>query len=361
MSRPNEAPSPGPLNIAVCAPQVPLVSGGAEEHVQSMCRELEKRGHRVSLVTMPYKWYPRRQLLRSMDMWELADLSESDGRSIDLLISTKFPSYFVRHPRHVLWLIHQYRQAYDLYGSPHSEFSPARWRDRRFRSRFIARDSAALARIPRRFTNAGNTRDRLLRFNGLHSQVLYHPPRLAEQLSCRRYGDFILSVGRLDRLKRVDLLLSALAGTEDKTLKAVITGRGPEEENLKNLAVQLGIASRVEFTGYVDDQRLIDLYADCLAVWFAPLDEDYGYITLEAFYSCKPVLTARDSGGPLEFVRHGHNGYILTPGDSAQAAVSLDRLRENPEKAAELGRNGRESVRDISWDQAIPRLLEENE
>lgn len=356
MTSPVDAVAPNPLCIAVCAPQVPFVSGGAEEHVQCLCQELRRRGHRVELVTMPYRWYPRRQLLRSVAMWELADLSEADGRRIDLVISTKFPSYFARHPRHVLWLIHQYRQLYDLYGGPHSEFSPRRWRDRLFRRRFVRRDSAALAAIPVRFTNSANTRDRLQRYNGVGAEALYHPPRLAPRLHCRKFGDFILSVGRLDPLKRVDLLLRALA-LAGGGVRAVIAGAGPQEESLRRLASDLGLCDRVEFAGFVSDEQLIDLYADCLAVWFAPVDEDYGYVTLEAFGAGKAVLTCADSGGPLEFVRDGENGFVLAPGDHAAAARCLERLAGDHELAGRLGRSGREAVRDISWERVIDRLL----
>lgn len=355
-AEPSIAPS-APLTVAVCAPQVPFVSGGAEEHVQGLCRELARRGHRVELVTMPYKWYPRRQLLRSMDMWERADLRESDGRKIDLVISTKFPSYFVHHPRHVLWLIHQYRQAYDLYGTPYSDLSPAGFRGRFFRGRFVRRDTAALARIPVRFTNSANTRARLLRFNGLGAEALYHPSRLAASLHCRNYGGFILSAGRLDPLKRVDHLLQAMA-LADRGLRAVIAGSGPEEARLKRLAADLGLSARVEFVGRVSDERLVDLYADCLAVWFAPIDEDYGYITLEAFGAGKPVLTCSDSGGPLEFVVAGTSGFVLPPGDHAAAAGCLDFLFRRPEEAERLGRAGHEAIRGISWERAVSRLLE---
>jgi hypothetical protein len=151
------------LTIAVCAPQVPFVRGGAEEHADSLCRELRARGHRAELVTLPYKWYPRTQLWRSMKMWELADLSEANGLKIDLVIATKFPSYFVRHSRQVLWLIHQYRQLYDLYGTAYSDHSPDRWRDRRLHRRFAAHTAApaCLLGVSRR-----TTRERC-RYNGL--------------------------------------------------------------------------------------------------------------------------------------------------------------------------------------------------
>jgi glycosyltransferase involved in cell wall biosynthesis len=350
-------PSTAPLTVAVCAPQVPFVSGGAEEFVRGLGAELMRRGHRVELVTMPYRWYPRRQLLRSMRMWELADLRESDGRRVDLVVSTKFPSYFVRHPRHVLWLTHQYRQAYDLYGTPYSDLSPSGLRGRLFRSRLVRRDTAALAGIPVRFTISANTSDRLRRFNGLEAEPLYHPSRLAPVLHCRGYGDFILSVGRLDPLKRVDRLLQALARA-GKGLRAVIAGSGPAEEELRRLAADLGVSSRVEFAGRVSDERLVELYAGCLAVWYAPVDEDYGYVTLEAFGAAKPVLTCSDSGGTLEFVQDGRSGCVLPPDNPAAAGRCLDLLRQRPGEAERLGRAGQEAVRGITWEHAVSRLLE---
>lgn len=350
-------PSAASLTVAVCAPQVPFVTGGAEEFVRGLAAELARRGHRVELVTMPYRWYPRRQLLRSMRMWELADLRESDGRRVDLVVSTKFPSYFVRHPRHVLWLTHQYRQAYDLYGTPYSDLSPSGLRGRLFRGRFVRRDTAALSGIPVRFTISANTSDRLRRYNGIRSEPLYHPSRLAAALRCRGYGDFVLSVGRLDPLKRVDRLLQALARA-GKGLRAVIAGSGPAEEELRCLAADLGVSSRVEFTGRVSDERLVELYAGCLAVWYAPIDEDYGYVTLEAFGAAKPVLTCSDSGGTLEFVQDGRSGFVLPPDDPAVAGRCLDLLRQRPGEAERLGLAGQEAVRGITWEHAVSRLLE---
>jgi glycosyltransferase involved in cell wall biosynthesis len=345
------------LTIAVCAPQVPFVSGGAEEQAASLCRELRARGHRVELVTLPYKWYPPHQLWHSMKMWEMADLSEANGSRIDLVIATKFPSYFVRHRRQVLWLTHQYRQLYDLYGTPFSDQSPRRWRDRRLRRKFVARDTAALARYTRRFTISNNTRDRMFQYNGLASETLYHPPKLAERLRCLEFGDYILSVGRLDSLKRTDGLIRALART-GSAARAVIVGTGPEENKLRQLTHELGLTSRVEFAGYVDDDRLVDLYGRCLGVYFAPVDEDYGYVTLEAFLAAKPVVTYGDSGGPMEFVVHEQNGYVLPPEDWTAAAFCIDRLFRDRELCRSLGAAGRAAVSGITWDHVITRLLE---
>ena len=109
--------------IVVCATQVPFLDGGAEAHTRGLVEQLRRRGHRAEQVTLPFKWYPPREILAHAAAWRLIDLSESGGEPIDLVIASRFPSYFVRHPRKVTWLIHQYRPAYDLCGTDFSEFT----------------------------------------------------------------------------------------------------------------------------------------------------------------------------------------------------------------------------------------------
>ncbi len=342
--------------IAVCAAQVPFFRGGAEAHVRGLVDNLRARGFEVELINIPYKWYPHEQLIKSIEIWEMLDLSESNGKPIDLVIATKFPSYFVRHPHKVLWLIHQYRQIYDLFGTEFSEFDPSDEAHRTFRKNLIDRDSQVLKSYKKIFTNAGNTAARLKKYNGIPAQALYHPPPLAGRYYTQGYEGFILSVGRLDKLKRVDFLLRALSSSRpDMTCK--IVGTGPEEMPLKVLAEKLRLEKRVEFLGYVPDDRLLQLYADCSVVYFAPLDEDYGYITLEAFLSRKPVITAEDSGGPLEFTEERKNGRVLVSLEAEILGPALEELAMDKDICRAWGDSGYDKVKDIGWDQAIRTLL----
>src|SRR4051794_41764941 len=102
------------MRIAVCLPQVPFIRGGAEILSERLVSELRERGHQAELVTVPFKWYPGERVLTQAFLWRLLDLEEADGRRIELVIATKFPSYVVRHPNKVVWLVHQFRQAYEL-------------------------------------------------------------------------------------------------------------------------------------------------------------------------------------------------------------------------------------------------------
>ena len=351
MDRPSE-----PKTIAVCAAQVPFFKGGAEAHVDGLIRELKKRGYEVELINIPYKWYPHDQLLRSIDIWRMLDLNESNGKKIDMVITTKFPSYFAHHPNKVLWLIHQYRQIYDLFETPYSGFDPSSSRDRKRREGLIKMDDRVLRSYKRIYTNSANTAARLKKYNDIESTPLYHPPQLAGRFHSKDFEGYILSAGRLDSLKRVDLLIKSLPYCPAE-VKCKIVGTGPESDRLQSLANNLGVAERVEFLGFVSDKDLLDLYARCSAVFFCPLDEDYGYITLEAFLSRKPVITCFDSGGPLEFVRDGVNGIVLDTHEEKQIGKIVGELVKDRERCAEFGLEGYKTVEGIQWDHVIQTLL----
>src|SRR4051812_5654738 len=247
-----------PLRILVCEAQVPFVHGGAEVHVRELVRELRERGHQAELVSVPFKWYPKDEILPHAAAWRLLDLSESNGQPVDLVIASKFPTYFVRHPRKVAWLIHQYRAAYELCGTEYSDFSHTE-RDVALRDRLIALDTEMLGECRAIYANARNTAQRLLKYNGLHAEALYHPPRLASRIKPGPYGDYLLSVGRIESVKRVELLVRAMAAV-DAGLRLVVAGDGTQRANVERIAEQSGVADRVTFLGTIADETLLDLY-----------------------------------------------------------------------------------------------------
>jgi glycosyltransferase involved in cell wall biosynthesis len=340
--------------VLVCEAQVPFVHGGAEIHVRELMRELVARGYQAELVSVPFKWYPKEEILPHAAAWRLLDLSESNGRPIDLVIASKFPTYFVRHPRKVAWLIHQYRAAYELCGTVYSDFGHNE-RDVGLRDTLIRLDTETLGECRRVFANAANTASRVQKYNGVAAEALYHPPRLAGRLAAGAYDDYVLSVGRLESVKRVDLLVKAMARV-DKPIRLVVAGDGTQRANVERAAHQAGTAERVEFLGTVDDERLLALYRDALAVLYPPYDEDFGYVTLEAFLARKPVVTATDSGGPNEFVVDGVNGFVRTPEPDA-FAEAVNALATDRRRAASMGDAGYDRARTITWDGVIEKLV----
>jgi len=345
---------PPSRTVLVCEAQVPFVHGGAELHVRGLVAELTRRGYRAELVSVPFKWYPKDELLTHAAAWRMVDLSESNGERIDTVIATKFPTYFVRHPNKITWLFHQYRAIYDLCGTPYSEFDHTEG-DVRLRDRLIALDNDVLAESKRLFTNARNTAARLARYNGITAEPLYHPPPLAGGLKPGPLGDYVLSVGRLEANKRVDLIVRALAHV-DRRVRLIVVGEGPLRAQLEEIAAQSGVADRVTWAGRTDRQQLIELYAGALGVVFPPFDEDYGYVTLEAFLARKPVVTTTDAGGPLEFVEDAVTGCVVDPIPEAIGAA-IARLAADRRTAQSLGDAGYDRVRSISWDGVVDRLM----
>ena len=333
---------------------MPFVTGGAELHVRSLIDVLRQRGYDVDLVALPFRSQPKEELLAQAAAWRLLDLSSSNGQPVDLLIATRFPTYFARHPRKVAWVIHQHRAAYELAGTPYSDFEHTE-ADVGLRRKLFELDARMLGECRHVFANSNNTARRLQTFNGVPAEGLYHPPPLADRLRQGPYGDYVLVVGRIESVKRVDLAIAAMAHVAPP-LKLIIAGDGSQRAAAERVVSDHGLRDRVVFAGAVGGDELITLYAGALAVVYAPFDEDYGYVTLEAFLSSKPVITASDSGGTLEFVVNDQNGFVCAP-EPAAIGAALTRLAADRTLAAKLGQAGLARARQITWDGVVERLL----
>ncbi|HKF44000.1 MAG TPA: glycosyltransferase family 4 protein [Thermoanaerobaculia bacterium] len=339
--------------VLVLAVQSPFSEGGAERHVRRLTEELSRRGAEADLLTIPLIERERFDLVRSALAWRGLNLSEIAGRSVDAVIATRFPSYAARHDNKIVWLIHQYRQAYDQFGTSYSDFTSSA-EDRRTREAIAEIDRVGLSEARRVFANSANVAARLRKYNGISSEPLYHPPPLVGRYRTGAAGDYALAVGRLDAWKRPELPVAALAYAPAARL--VLVGRGPEEERLMRLARESGVADRVEFRPRVDEEALIDLYAKARLVLVTAADEDLGYVPLEAFLSGKAVLTTDDAGGPLEFVRDGETGFVVPPTPEAMGAA-LRVAWEKPETLALLGERGRREAERLNWDDVVSTLL----
>jgi glycosyltransferase involved in cell wall biosynthesis len=340
--------------VVVCEAQVPFVRGGAEFMVRETVRAFREHGYETELVSLPFKWYPKEEILAHAAAWRLLDLSSSNGRPIDLLVGTKFPTYFARHPNKVTWLMHQYRAAYELCGTVYSDFAHVE-QDVGLRQRLMELDRAMLGEARGVFAISRNVADRLRAHNGMEAEPLYHPPRLAGRLAPGVFGDYVLTVARIESVKRVDLVVRAMAHVRPP-LRLVVVGEGTQRMVAERAAEAGGVADRVAFVGSVDDDQILELYAGALAVLYAPFDEDFGYVTLEAFLSGKPVVTTSDAGGPLEFVAHDANGFVTSP-DPEALAEAVNRLARDRARAASLGDAGLQLARGITWDGVVDRLV----
>jgi glycosyltransferase involved in cell wall biosynthesis len=342
--------------VLIAAVQAPFVVGGAEILVSELRQNLDRRGFRVDVVNVPFKWYPASEIVRQALSWRLLDLTESNGVPVDLVIPTKFPSYLVRHPRKVAWLFHQHREAYDLFGTPYASITDSP-EDQQVRQAIHTMDGSALSECRAVYTISQNVANRLRRYNDLPGTALYPPPHSLGKYRNDGYGDYLLYAGRLDRLKRLDLAIDAMKRVKSGA-RLKIAGSGPLEPELRKQIEGLGVGDRVELLGFVSSEDLVALYARSRAALYVPLNEDYGYVTVEAFFSKKPVITTSDAGGPLEFVSADTTGLVSAPEPGA-LADAIDRLWGLPEgRLAEMGDAAQARVADISWDAVIDRLTE---
>ncbi len=342
--------------ILVVTSSAPFVRGGhmviAEETVQA----LRRAGHEAEIFETPTNRFGRQ--FDAYEATRLTDVSEgADGRAIDQIITMRYPAYALRHPRHVCWLTHTMREYYDLFDSIMQGFGRKGRLKERVRRYFIHRLDRRLLtlNVSKLFTISQTVTDRLEHFLGVPSMVL-HPPAPARNYRCETYEPYVFAVSRLHPLKRMDLLIEAMASMKDRSLRAVIAGFGEDEPRLRALIRERGLESRVELVGPLSEEAKLEHYARCRAVYFAPKNEDYGFVTLEAMSSGKAVLTATDSGGPTEQVEPNTTGWILKPEAAAFADV-LDQLAGDQALAERMGRNGLAYAARHTWDAVVPRLL----
>ncbi len=342
------------LRIVIAAVTVPGTRGGAEILVDLLLRELKQRGHKAELLTLDFVDQRKEVLIEAIRDWRKIELTLNDA---DLVITTKFPSYFIQHPCKVLWLIHQHRQMYELIGTRFSDFR-ADEQSEALRRTVVRLEREALGQCRLRAGISSNVTSRLSRYLGLDSVSLPPPLPLGERYRRGCKGDYLLSVGRLCSIKRVDLMLKSMPMIHN-TVRLKIAGVADEanyEEFLRNEVEKHHLGHRVDFLGRVSDEELLTLYADSLGVFYGPFDEDYGFVTLEALKSGKPVLTCTDSGGVLSFVEHERNGLVAEPtfdGVSKQA----NRLIEDEQLYSRLADRAGEGLVTATWDQIISTLL----
>ena len=308
-------------------------------------------GHDVALFRLPFKFRPESDIARLMTFCDGYDLSAPNGQEVDRVISLQFPGYGMRHPRHVVWLMHQHRAVYELFDA--REATPAL---AALREDIAAYDRRTLANVLRRFANSRRVAERLQQHNGLDATPLYHPPPGAETLFCDEPWNYVFYPSRLESLKRQDLLIEA-ARLLTTDVKILIGGEGGQQERYARLIERHDLGDRVRLIGAFSEAERITLYAHALAVVFPPFDEDLGYVTLEAMYAGKPVVTCTDSGGPLEFVVPGETGEVVPPQADAVAAA-IDRLAAQPARARDMGQAGRARIAamGLSWERVVATL-----
>lgn len=348
------------MRVGIVSVQVPFVEGGAEIHARNLLSEFKARKIDADLITFPFKWYPPQSIVDSIAISRMLDLTESMGVTIDKIIGLKFPAYLIPHPNKILWILHQHRTAYDLWDD-HDFGDLINFPDgRSVRDTIRYADEKFIPEARAIYTNSENVSARLLQNNNIQSTPLYHPPNNADGFQSGEAQDYIFFPSRINVLKRQKLAVEALAQCVEP-VKLIFAGAAESPayfRELQELARNLGVDHRIVWKGYIGEADKIALYAGSLAVLYPPVNEDYGYVTLEAMLARKPVITTMDAGGPLEFMTNGETGLIVGS-DASALASAMDMLWTDRNRAKTMGDAGFESYQSkrISWDNVIDVLM----
>jgi glycosyltransferase involved in cell wall biosynthesis len=344
------------MRVAVVTSAPLFVEGGHLVIARALVQALRDEGHDASMLLTPQNRFGRQGAAYAATWF--TDVGMGDGnKAVDQVISLRYPSYAVRHPNHVVWLNHTMREYYDQWESFSATLSWKAQIKEGVRRTFIhAADRYLLTKNVRKvYAQSRTIAARLQRWGAIPSEVLYPPPP-PRAYRCDGYGDYIFAVSRLAPLKRLSLLVDALATPAAGGIRAIIAGEGEEHNALAQKIAATGLSSRVTLLGRIDDHEMLDHLARCRAVCFPPYDEDYGFVTAEAFASRKAVVTCSDSGGPAELVVHDVNGKVCAPRPES-LAMALRELMDDRSTAERLGSAGFSTVSKMTWPRAIARLL----
>jgi glycosyltransferase involved in cell wall biosynthesis len=342
------------VKVLVATSDVPFVEGGHRVIARALLRALQDSGHEAEIITTPTNRFGRQ--FGAYLATRLTDVERTgNDEPVDRLISLRFPSYALKHQHHVCWLNHRMREYYDLWPEWSARLS---WKGKLkegLRKKLIhTADSYLLKKnVKKLFAQSRNVQAQLMKWGNIASEVLYPPPP-AEGYYTEKYDGFILSPARLTSLKRIPMLLESLKLRENA--RAIIAGSGTERDSILKWIRENNMENRVQCVGQVSPDELKRLYAQCRAVYYAPVNEDFGMVTMEAFRSRKPVITCKDSGGAAEVVRHGIDGFISAP-EPAALAVNISALIEDSQVAEKMGNAGYEEWKELTWSNTVSKLL----
>jgi len=324
--------------------------GGAEAFYRGLIDALRTAGHDAAEVPVHIDETTFESVLESYARCYALDL-----RDYDLVISTKAPTFMVSHPNHVSYLVHTVRVFYDMFEAEYGRGTSAQHAQRRI-VHALDRFGLRPGRVRRHFSIGETPSRRLLDASSWWQSVRFetlHPAPTLTGFKRPQRQDYILMPGRLHRWKRVRLMIEAFRHLK-RNVPLLVTGTGRDEQELRALASG---DPRIHFLGSVSETALVDLYADALLVGFIPKQEDYGLITIEAFKSGKAVLTCSDSGEPLQFVRDGHNGFVVQPNPHA-IAERLTHAIDHRRRIAQMGAHGAKTVAHIAWPAIVEALID---
>lgn len=347
------------MKVLIVNNMAPFIWGGAEELAKHLEKNIILSGHEAEILRIPFQWEPATRIPSQIMLARTLQLY--DG--VDRVIALKFPAYLIQHPHKTLWLLHQYRQAYDLYDAGQSNLSTSEEHND-IRALIKAADNQAFHECKKVFTNSEVTKERLLKYNQFSKAKVLLPPLNDPELFCdAKLGDYIFAGGRVNPMKRQYLLLEALQYT-DKKVKLIIAGPPDCKEYIKTLedrVSQLKLQDRVILDlQFLPRERYAEYVNHARAVAYLPFDEDaLGYVTMEAAVAGKALISATDSGGVLALAKHLQTGWVTEPNPAA-LAEAMSAAFNSTAQVKKYGKAAKELWQGlgINWNKTIEILLE---
>jgi glycosyltransferase involved in cell wall biosynthesis len=383
------------MNIAIIGPSpIPFTMGGMEYLLRGLENNIsELSNHKVELIKLPTKEDNFWNIIDSYKQFYNLNLDH-----FDMVISTKYPAWMVRHRNHICYMAHRLRGLYDTYHFTKLPFDVDRKNaeinkvldyldssntsiDRLLElletlrkvkknipdyyfalpSPFLRKiihflDDQGLKKIKKFYSISQTVKNRKEYFPENSEVEVLYPPSFLKNLSNGKY-EYLFTISRLDSAKRVQLIVEAMKYVKDD-IKLKIAGTGPMEKELKKIA---GNDKRIEFLGFISDREAEKYYSNSKGVLYIPYEEDYGLVTIEAMMCEKPVITCSDSGGALEFVVDGKTGFISNP-NAKEIGKKISQLSSmNNDELNVMGKNCFEKVKKITWKNVVENLLNNKE
>jgi glycosyltransferase involved in cell wall biosynthesis len=344
------------MKVLIVNNMAPFVWGGAEELAAHLQKNIVLAGHQAEVLRLPFQWEPAARIPSQMLLVRAMEL-----HNVDHVVALKFPAYLIRHPKKTLWLLHQYRQAYDLFDAGQTNLPPGA-EGERLRTLIRHADDESFRESRHIFTNSEVTRQRLAKYNGFNAEVLLPPLNDPELFANGPRGDYIFAGGRINSMKRQLLLVEAMREA-DSSVKLLIAGppdTPADAQALVTAVEQSGLQDRIRLDlRFLPRHTYAEYVRGAAAVAYLPFDEDsLGYVTMEAALAGKALLTTSDAGGILGLVKHHETGWVSEPNAASLASAMIAVFAQAPVTAryGEAARALWLSL-DINWPATVERLL----
>ena len=357
----------------------PMLYGGGEYIFSKWAEEMASRGHDIVVITQKIEGTPKAELINGVKIYRIPPEIQYRGALYSVSPFQNF-GFLLHATLHALKIAKNYDLIHSntfvptlaaeavgrLLGKPHiatihdvylqtSKEFWEKWSSQKDVN-FIAKNAGHLIEKlilklkPSKIHTVSLTSKRDLIKTGIKESLISVIPNginMAEYRIPAGKNPFQVSyVGRLIFYKNIDTVIRAFKRVVEQLPEAtlIIAGKGPYEQNLKDLTIQLGLQRNIIFTGRISDDEKVRLLSESQVMVQPSLVEGFGITVIESFACSTPVL-ASDVMPLPELVHRGENGMTITPFDKDKWADHMLDYLKSPEKCRVQGAKGKKNVK----------------